>query len=214
MCPTPGPKSGGQSAQIREVSPQNPFSNKSRSTLAASAEFLRFLGFSEIDRKQTRSEAALQAQASSAGCFPAPPGSRPSEGAHAPPRAQESRQPALGDPKTSPQNPWLRAQRFFGAKKAPPGIPGDGLASPGCVPLLVAFLSSLLPLLTFFSSPMSFPLKFPQKGIIFLVSIWGGGGALQLSWDFVPAGMLQAQAAAVPPAGLPPCPPGSCSAKK
>lgn len=146
MCLTPGPKSRGQSAQIREVSPQNPFSNKSRSTLAASAEFLRFLGFSEIDRKQTRSEAALQAQASSASCFPAPPGSRPSEGAHTPPRAQESRQPALGDPKTSPQNPWLRPQRFFGAKKAPPAIPGLAF------PLPVAFLSRLL------SSPRCFPL--------------------------------------------------------
>lgn len=52
--------------QDQGASPQ-PFSNKSQSTLAASAEFLRFMGFSEIYRKQTRGEAVLQAGASSRG---------------------------------------------------------------------------------------------------------------------------------------------------
>lgn len=117
-----------------------------------------------------------------------------------------------GTPKPLPKIPGSDHSAFLGRKKHPqPSRVWPFLSqlrsSPGCFPLLVASPCYVFLLLDVFSP------KIPPKRDYF-PRFHTAGGALQLSWDFVPAGMLQAQAAAVPPAGLPPCPPGSCSAKK
>lgn len=62
------PPPGGEGCPDKGVS-SHLFSKKQQTTLAASTEFLRFMGFSEIYRKQTPSQATVQGRALRKGLF-------------------------------------------------------------------------------------------------------------------------------------------------
>lgn len=147
----PAPNPGGRSAQIRELRPNpSPINHEARWQQVPNFyglwDSLKFIG----NRPGARQ--CSKPKASSEGCFPASPGSRPCQGAYTPSRAQESRQPVLGGTtKPLPKSPGSKHSAFLRRKKVPSAILGDGLSSPGYFPLLVIFPSYSFLLLDVFS---------------------------------------------------------------
>lgn len=162
----PAPNPGGRSAQIRELRPNpSPINHEARWQQVPNFyglwDSLKFIG----NRPGARQ--CSKPKASSEGCFPASPGSRPCQGAYTPPEHRRAVSLSWGGPPSlSPKTLAQSTALSCGEKKYPQ--PSWGMA----FPLLVTFPSWLFSLLTVFFSSMYFPLKFPQRGIIFLISIW------------------------------------------